>query len=397
MSQLKNKKILVAVTGSIAAYKSAVLVRELMKKEAEVRVIMTPSACTFISPLTLSSLSRNDVIHNLTDNDNWNHHVEYGLWADCMLIAPATANTISKMALGVCDNFVTACYLSARCPVYFAPAMDLDMWNHPSTQKNINTLLSYGDKLIPVEYGELASGLIGQGRMAEPANIVDFLENDFALEKDFAGKKVLITSGPTIEAIDPVRYITNHSSGKMGKALAEQLLLRGADVLFVSGPSQVYPLPHLKLTRIDVISAMEMHQEVFKHFDRCDIAIMAAAVSDYRPKVISGIKIKKKEFESLDLTLNPDISKEAGNIKRDDQILIGFALETNEAEKNALDKLNKKNMDMIILNSLEDEGAGFGVETNKINILFKDGRSKKYSLKDKKDIAKDIIDNIFSL
>lgn len=393
MNVLKGKKVLLGVTAGIAAYKTAPLVRLFINSGAEVRVIMTPAAKDFVTPLTLSTLSKNEVISSFTNEEDenavWNNHVELGLWADFLLIAPATANSLSKMALGASDNFLLAVYLSAKCPVFFAPAMDLDMYRHPATRKSLETLQSYGNYMIPAESGELASGLHGEGRMAEPENIIAFISRKLSEDLPLKDKKILITAGPTYEAIDPVRFIGNHSSGKMGFELAEQAAALGAEVILVSGPT------HLNIARSNVelrrvISAQEMYEEVFRHFDGVDLVIAAAAVSDYRPKVVADKKIKKKETSlHIDLEPTPDILAAMGKVKKG-QKLIGFALETNDELENARKKLERKNLDLIVLNSLKDEGAGFAGDTNKITILSSE-EVKTFGLKSKTEVAKDIL------
>jgi len=388
---LKNKKILIAVSGSIAAYKSASLIRLLVTAGAEVRVLMTESAKEFISPLTLSTLSKNKVYSELIDEDNWSNHVELGLWADAMLVAPATANTIAHLANGICDNIVTAVYLSARCPVYIAPAMDLDMWEHPSTQENIRKLLRFGNHLIDPEVGELASGLHGKGRMAEPENILALLAHAFNKKKDLSGKKVLITAGPTHERIDPVRYIGNRSTGKMGMALAEECAQRGAEVVLILGPSSLDTnTRNIALERVE--SAEEMYHAAKKHHQSSNLCIFSAAVADYRPQNPASQKIKKTD-EALKIVLQrtPDIAKELGNLKSEDQTHIGFALETENEQENALAKLSRKNFDMIVLNSLNDEGAGFAHDTNKVRIFGNKHDLIDIKLKPKRELAGDII------
>jgi len=402
---LKGKKILLGICGSIAAYKSAYLIRLLVKAGAEVKVVMTQSAHDFVDPLTFSTLSKNPVLTSFTrDDSTWNSHVELGLWADIFLLAPASANTIAKLASGMCDNLLTATYLSAKCAVVLAPAMDLDMWKHPATQYNLNALRRFGNEIIPVNSGELASGLTGEGRMAEPEEIFAWLEKRFELQKkrlDFyrkvAGKKILITAGPTLESIDPVRYISNHSTGKMGFAIAEELAALAADVTLVKGPTSYNPeVKGIKI--IPVTSAQEMYEASVKVFPKADIAILAAAVSDYRPVAVAKEKLKK-EGESLriDLVKNPDILESLGKKKSKKQILVGFALETEDEQNNAKKKMEKKNLDLIVLNSLRDRGAGFGFDTNKITILNKSGEQKPYPLKSKQDTARDIIDEIINL
>ena len=400
MSVISGKKILLGVTAGIAAYKTAFLVRFLIKAGAQVKVIMTPAAKEFVTPLTLSTLSKNEVISSFTKEDDhanyWNNHVELGLWADLMLIAPATANTLSKMAKGNSDNFLLATYLSAKCPVYFAPAMDLDMYKHPSTRENFDKLISYGNIMIPATTGELASGLTGEGRMAEPEDIVQFIEDHLAEGLPLREKKVLITAGPTYEAIDPVRFIGNHSSGKMGFELAAAAHAAGAEVILISGPTHLQN-PNEKIKLIRVQSAVEMFEAAIRFFPEVDVAVASAAVSDYRPKVSAMQKIKKsEETMKLELVKNPDILFAMGEAKKH-QILVGFALETENEEENATGKLQKKNLDFIVLNSLNDSGAGFKSETNKIKILFKDGETKGFHVKSKKEVAQDILNEIILL
>jgi phosphopantothenoylcysteine decarboxylase/phosphopantothenate--cysteine ligase len=396
-SSLKGKKILLGVTGSIAAYKAAALIRLFIKKGAEVQVVMTSSAADFITTLTLSTLSKHPVHSDVSSDAGWNNHVDIGLWADAMIIAPATANTLAKLANGLCDNMVTATYLSARCPVFVAPAMDVDMWHHPSTQSNIQRIQSFGNHLIPVGIGELASGLVGEGRMAEPEDITQYLSDFFAKQQDFKDKTVLVTAGPTYEDIDPVRFIGNHSSGKMGVAIAEELASRGAKVHLVLGPSSLSTShPNIILQRVR--SAEEMYQASVNIYDQCDVAIMAAAVADYRPKNVSDIKIKKKEGDmSIELARTKDIAATLGKVKKDGQMLVGFALETNNEMKNAQGKLAKKNFDFIVLNSLNDKGAGFNHNTNKITIVRKDNIIRKFELKTKKAVAGDIANEILDM
>ena len=401
MSALSGKKILLGITGSIAAYKSAYLVRQLIKEGADIKVIMTREATQFITPLTLSTLSKNPVLTDLVADKEllWNNHVELSLWADVMLIAPASANTIAKFAHGLCDNLLTAVYLSARNPVIIAPAMDEDMWKHAATQRNINTCIGFGNRIIPVDSGELASGLVGPGRMAEPNNIVDFLVSHFeskkvtaATIKPFTGKKVMVTTGPTYEAIDPVRFIGNYSSGKMGIALAEALADQGADVELILGPSTLLPKNSgIKITRIT--AASEMYDEANRAFRTADITIMAAAVADYSPEKTAPEKIKKNAgaFLHLNLVKTPDILRSLGERKKPGQILIGFALETTDEVTNAKEKLRSKNLDMIVLNSLNDEGAGFQHDTNRITIIDKEEQLHKFELKSKQEVAKDIV------
>lgn len=391
---LKGKNILLGISGGIAAYKCTTLVRGLVKKGANVKVIMTKHAKEFITPLTMATLSKNPILVEFynPENGDWNSHVSLGLWADLYLIAPATANTMAKMANGIADNLLLTTYLSAKCPVMFAPTMDLDMYKHPATKRNIETLKSYGNIVIEPESGELASGLVGEGRMEEPEVMVDFIENFFTQKKKLENKKYLITAGPTYEKIDPVRFIGNYSSGKMGFALAEQLAQRGAEVILVSGPVSL-TINHPNITRVDVESASEMYDEAVKHFSSCDGAIMSAAVADFTPLDKADKKIKRgKENYKIELTPNKDIAAKLGSIKNEKQLLVGFALETDNEHANAVGKLNKKNLDFIVLNSLKDEGAGFGVDTNKIKIIDKNSNEKSYGLTSKKQVACDIID-----
>ena len=400
MSILSGKKILLGITAGIAAYKTASLVRLFIKSGAEVKVVMTPASKDFITPLTLSTLSKNPVLSTFYDkkdeNNQWNNHVELGIWADYMLIAPATANTLSKMANGVCDNLLLATYLSAKCKVFIAPAMDLDMYQHPSTKKSIEKLKNFGNLLIPVTSGELASGLIGEGRMAEPDSIILFIEKNILDSLPLIGKKVLITAGPTHEKIDPVRFIGNYSSGKMGFAIAKEVADLGAEVFLVSGPSY-QQIQHLFIKRIDVVSAEEMYNAVHQIFNNIDIAILSAAVADYKPKNIATQKIKKKTV-TLQLELEPtkDILASLGEIKNK-QFLVGFALETNNELENAISKLKHKNLDLIVLNSLQDTGAGFATDTNKITIIDKKLNIKEFKLKPKNIVAKDIINKILQI
>ena len=391
---LENKKIIIGITGGIAAYKINYLVRDFVKAGAEVRIVMTKRTEDFVSPLTLSTLSRNKVYTDFYDeNKTWNNHVELALWADVMLIAPCTANTLAKIANGICDNFLMAVYMSAKCPVIIAPAMDLDMYAHPAVTKNLNIIESFGHKIIPAEYGELASGLIGQGRLAEPETIFRTVGNEFTdTDAAFAGKKILITAGPTYENIDPVRFIGNHSSGKMGFDLAKEAAKRGAEVTLISGPSsQKTDDKNIDVYR--VTSAQEMFDEVFKHYENTDIAIMSAAVADYTPKVKATEKIKKNEQElTIELIKNKDILRTMGE-KKTHQFLVGFALETQNEEENAKGKLVKKNLDMIVLNSLRDEGAGFANATNKIKI-FTPTEEQYFTLKSKEEVARDILNFI---
>jgi len=389
---LEGKKILLGVCGSIASYKSAILTRLLVKAGADVKVIMTQDATHFVTPLTFSTLSKNPVFSTYfkSDSGEWNNHVELALWADLILVAPITANTIAKLANGICDNLLSAVYLSAKCPVFFAPAMDLDMWLHPAVQRNVSLLESYKNKQIKPAYGELASGLVGEGRMAEPEEIITFLQKELSADLPLKGKKVLITAGPTYESIDPVRFIGNHSSGKMGFAIAEEFARRGALVTLVSGPSsQILRTPSIR--RIDVSSADEMYHSVHQEFPENDIMIMNAAVADYRPKLVASEKIKKSPSEfAIELVKTKDILSSLGEIKRADQILVGFALETNNEEEHAIAKLKKKNLDFIVLNSLRDEGAGFQGDTNKITIIDRHLQKETFSLKSKEEVAQDI-------
>ncbi len=386
---LKGRKIILAISGSIAAYKAAFLCRLLIKDGAEVRVVMTMAATKFISALTMSTLSKNEVYIDVMDDNSWNNHVELGLWADLLVVAPATANTLSKMASGQADNMLLAVYLSAKCPVIFAPAMDLDMWKHPSTKNNLATLKEYGNILIDVESGELASGLVGEGRMAEPINIKRYIKEHFTNQQELVGKKVMITAGPTHEALDPVRYIGNKSTGKMGIALAEVLYQQGAEVHLILGPTDQRPM-HDGINIHHVKSAQEMYDKALALFPDADAAIMAAAVADYRPANYSDTKIKKKDDDmSLELERTKDIAAALGEMKKK-QILVGFALETNNEKENAQRKLKKKNLDFIVLNSMKDKGATFGHDTNKITIFKNSGEEFNFDLKSKKEVAKDI-------
>jgi phosphopantothenoylcysteine decarboxylase/phosphopantothenate--cysteine ligase len=396
---LKGKKILLGITGSIAAYKAATLVRLLVKQGAEVKVVMSDGAQDFITPLTLSTLSKNPVYHQfvLNNQGEWTNHVDLALWADCLLIAPATANTIAKMAHGICDNLLLATYLSAKCITFVAPAMDLDMYAHGSTQNNLTTLKSYGNIVLPVANGELASGLIGAGRMIEPEEIVSFLELHLVTTQTLKNKKVLVTAGPTYESIDPVRFIGNHSSGKMGFAIAEEFARHGADVTLISGPTDlVTNNPSIK--RIDVTSADDMFEKTVKAFTKAEIAVMSAAVADYTPEKVSITKIKKSGDElHLKLKKTKDILAELGKHKTKKQLLVGFALETNNEVANAKQKLQKKNLDFIVLNSLRSKGAGFGFDTNKITIIDKVGGQTEYKLKSKTEVAHDIVQKIIDI
>jgi phosphopantothenoylcysteine decarboxylase / phosphopantothenate---cysteine ligase len=393
----KGKKILLCITGSIAAYKSILLVRQLVKAGAEVKVIMTPAARDFVTPLTLSTLSKNPVLIELFSEEAWANHVMLGRWADVMVVAPLSCNTLAKMASGQCDNLLMATYLSATCPVVVAPAMDEDMWHHPTTIANLDKLRSFGNRVIPVDKGELASGLYGDGRMAEPEAIIRFVEEEIFLEKDLAGKKVLVTAGPTYEPIDPVRFIGNHSSGKMGIALSRELANRGAEVSLVLGPSALaVSIPGVRLQKVQ--TANEMYEACVAEFEDSDVAIMSAAVADYTPVAQAREKIKKTgESLTIELTKTKDILKSLGDQKKNGQILVGFALETTNEKEYALKKLENKNADLIVLNSLNDEGAGFGFDTNKITIFEKSGQQLAYERKPKQQVAKDIVDRIVNL
>jgi phosphopantothenoylcysteine decarboxylase/phosphopantothenate--cysteine ligase len=393
---LQGKKILVGVTGSIAAYKTATLIRLLIKAGAEVKVVMTPAAKDFISSLTLSTLAKNPVLTDLSNNDSWANHVMLGRWADVMIIAPLSCNSLAKMATGLCDNLLQAVYLSATCPVVVAPAMDEDMWHHASTKTNLSKLISFGNYIIPVESGELASGLVGDGRMAEPETIVSWLDNFFLGSQDLNGKKALVTAGPTFEAIDPVRFIGNHSSGKMGIEIAKELSKRGVQVTLVIGPTHE-PLP-TNISIIKVVSAEQMYVACTEIFGQTDIAIMSAAVADYTAVEIAARKIKKtSDTFSLDLKKTKDIAKSLGAIKKPKQILVAFALETNNEKENALQKLRSKNADLVVLNSLNDTGAGFGLDTNKITIFDKTGKQYNFDTKSKKEVAADIVNTIIQV
>ncbi len=395
---LGGKKILLGVCGSIAAYKSASLVRLLIKAGAEVQVIMTPAATEFITPLTLSTVSKREVLINFHDGEGqlWNNHVDLGLWAEVMVIAPASANTMAKCSQGICDNLLTAVYLSARCPVYWAPAMDLDMYQHPSTQENLLRFKEFGNQLIEARYGELASGLVGTGRMAEPEEITEILENHFGINNPLAGKKALVTAGPTFEEIDPVRFIGNYSSGKMGYAIAKQLADLGASVTLVSGPTALQ-LEDPNIELIKVKSAEEMYKAASTVFPSCDIAIFAAAVADFTPTKKSHKKIKKTpHVQEIQLKPTLDIALEMGKLKKDHQFTVGFALETDNEEENAVKKLKKKNLDFIVLNSLNDERAGFAYDTNRVTIIDGDNNRIKFELKSKTDVAHDIVQHILN-
>lgn len=394
---MKGKKILLGITGSIAAYKSIFLVRLLKKAGAEVRVIVTPSAKDFVPTLTLSTLSGNPVLEDLFDEESWANHVMLGRWADIMVIAPLSCNTLAKMAHGLCDNLLMAVYLSATCPVIVAPAMDEDMWNHSSTKNNLARIQSFGNRVIPVEKGELASGLTGEGRMSEPDTILEYISSNFFLTRNLEGKKALVSAGPTYEPIDPVRFIGNHSSGKMGIAIAQELKARGAEVTLVLGPSQV-PLSANGMKITHVQTTQEMFNACNQELPSSHLVVMAAAVADYRVSNISTEKIKKtSKSMMLELTNTVDILKSLGEQKRNDQVIVGFALETENEREFALEKLKKKNADMIVLNSLKDEGAGFGLDTNKITIFDKSGATFNFELKTKQEVAKDIVDTIIQL
>ena len=399
MSVLSGKKIVLGISGGIAAYKTATLVRLFIKAGAHVQVIMTPASKDFVTPLTLSTLSKNPVhssFYNEEDeNAQWNNHVELGLWADVMIIAPATANTISKMVSGNCDNLLIATYLSAKCPVYFAPAMDLDMYKHPSTVASFLTLKQFGNTIIPAETGELASGLSGEGRMAEPASIIAFLENDLESKLPLKGKKILITAGPTYEAIDPVRFIGNHSSGKMGFDIAAKAANLGAEVLLISGPTHL-TVSDSNINLIRITTAQEMYDACHQYFNSVDVAICAAAVADYKPKYVAKQKIKKADAALIiELEKTQDILASLGKLKQK-QFLVGFALETENEIDNAKSKIQKKNLDLIVLNSLQDQGAGFGKETNKITFIDKNFVIDAMDLKSKELVANDIMNKVIS-
>jgi len=399
MSVLSGKKILLGISGGIAAYKTASLVRLFIKAGAHVQVIMTPASKDFITPLTLSTLSKNPVFSEFYDkdkkNEEWNSHVELGLWADLMIIAPATANTLSKMANGLCDNLLIACYLSAKCPVYFAPAMDLDMYIHPSTLESFKTLKTFGNTMIPAENGELASGLSGEGRMAEPENIVSFLESDLESKLPLKGKKILITAGPTYEAIDPVRFIGNHSSGKMGFDIAQSAANLGASVILVSGPTYL-KTNHPLIQLINVVSAQEMYDACHLYYADVDVAIAAAAVADYKPRNVAQQKIKKAADDfTIELEKTKDILASLGELKKN-QFLIGFALETENEIENAKAKIQKKNLNLIVLNSLQDQGAGFGGATNKVTFIDSAFNIEPMELKSKEAVADDILNKVIA-
>jgi len=396
---LQGKNIVLGICGSIAAYKSALLVRLLIKAGASVQVVMTPDATNFITPLTLSTLSKKPVLSDYftPETGEWNNHVELGLWADLLIIAPASANTLAKMANGLCDNLLLAVYLSTKCPVYLAPAMDLDMWKHEATQQNIHHLQSFGNVIIPPGTGELASGLYGEGRMAEPEEITSFISAEIKKKLPLANQHILVTAGPTYEAIDPVRFIANHSSGKMGFAIADQLASMGADVTLVAGPSaERNKQPSVK--RINITTAEEMLQACVPAFKNSKACIMSAAVADYTPVDVADQKIKKQNNSfNIEVKKTTDILSLLGAQKKPGQILVGFALETNNEEKNAIEKLQRKNLDFIVLNSMNDEGAGFKKDTNKITIIDKDLQKTEYGLKSKADVAKDICNKLVEL
>ena len=399
MSVLSGKKIVLSISGGIAAYKTATLVRLFIKAGAQVQVIMTPASKDFVTPLTLATLSKNPVHSSFynddEDNAQWNSHVDFGLWADLIVIAPATANTLSKMANGNCDNLLIATYLSAKCPVYFAPAMDLDMYKHPTSIASFEALNTFGNTMIPAESGELASGLSGEGRMAEPENIVAFIEADIQSKLPLKGKKILITAGPTYEAIDPVRFIGNHSSGKMGFDIAKSAANLGAEVILVSGPTHL-SVSHSLIKLVPVVSAQQMYDACHEYFNEVDVAIAAAAVADYKPKVVANQKIKKTDASfSIELEKTKDILESLGKIKNK-QFLIGFALETENEIENAKLKIQKKNLDLIVLNSLQDEGAGFGKSTNKVTFIDQFFTIEPMLLKSKEEVATDIVNKIIA-
>ena len=396
---LKGKKVLIGVTASIAAYKTAELVRLFKKAGASVRVIQTEASLAFIAPLTLATLSENRVLTKMVDSDSgeWSNHVELGLWADMMVVAPLTANTMAKMKSGECDNLLLATYLSAKCPIFFAPAMDLDMYKHPSTKANISTLQEYGNTLIPSGFGELASGLVGEGRMAEPSEIIESITAKLNNDLPLTNKKVLITAGPTHESIDPVRFIANRSSGKMGIALAIEAANKGALVSLVLGPTHL-ECNHTNIKVYKVITSSQMYEQVNTYFSTSDIGIFTAAVADYKPNIVSENKIKKSDNNlNISLEKTVDILAEMGSKKSDKQFIVGFALETDNEVENAKDKLKRKNLDMIVLNSLNNKGAGFQHNTNKITIIDKANNISNFELKDKSEVAKDVIDKIIEL
>ena len=394
---LQGKKILLGITGSIAAFKSIYLVRALIKSGAEVKVVLTPSAKDFVTPLTLSTLSKNPVLVDLFDEQSWANHVMLGRWADIMIIAPLSCNTLAKMANGQCDNLLLATYFSAPCPVIVAPAMDEDMWLHPATKQNLKKIESFGNRIIPVEKGELASGLYGDGRMAEPETIIRYISDHFFLTPQLANKKAFVSAGPTYEQIDPVRFIGNQSSGKMGIAIAQELYNRGADVTLIMGPTNLnFSENGLKMIRVK--TAEEMYEACDKLFDETDIAVMAAAVADYTPSEKSEKKIKKTGDKLvIELTKTKDILKRLGDKKKSGQVLVGFALETDDEKENAKNKLKEKKADLMVLNSLNDADAGFGHDTNKITIFERSGKEFQFDTKSKANVAKDIVDTIIQL
>lgn len=394
---MKGKKILIGISGSIAAYKIPLLVRLLIKQSAEVKIVMTPASTEFVSPLVLSTLSKNLVLSELSTDETWANHVALGRWADLMLIAPASCNTIAKMANGICDNLLLSVYLSATCPVMIAPAMDEDMWNHASLQQNLLKLKSYQNIILETEHGELASGLIGYGRMLEIEKLLSEMDSFFNKKQRLQNKKALVTAGPTYENLDPVRYIGNYSSGKMGIAIAETLADEGCDVKLVLGPTNLTSIhPNIKIVKIR--SAQQMFDACVDNYSENDIAVMSAAVADYTPIAVSDSKIKKKDEEfTIQLKKTTDILKHLGTLKKDNQVLIGFALENKDEKTYALKKLQEKNADAIVLNSLNDEGAGFAHDTNKITIFEKNGQETNYDLKSKKEVAKDIVEKIIEL
>lgn len=390
---MRDKNIILSVTGSIAAYKAAMLTRLFIKEGCNVQILMTPAAKEFVSPLTFSTLSKRRVLSDIIDEDEWNSHVDLGLWADAMIIAPATANTLSKCANGQSDSLIVASYLSARCPVFFAPAMDLDMWQHASTKENLEKLASHGDQLIPVGHGELASGLTGDGRMAEPADIIAFVKDYFDQRAPLRGKKAVVTAGPTHEAVDPVRFIGNKSTGTMGIAIADALADMGAEVDLILGPTHRGPVSKCHVIRVE--SANDMYNSTLSSFEKADIAVLAAAVADFTPQQTSASKIKKSEGPMrIELERTKDIAFELSKIKRADQFVVGFALETDSEFENAIKKLERKKFDFIVLNSLNDEGAGFGPDTNKVKFIFPDNSSKDFKLKSKREVADDIVKEI---
>ena len=396
---MRGKHIIIGVTGSIAAYKAAILVRLLVKEGAEVKVVMTELAKQFITPLTMATLSKHPVMVEFynPENGDWHSHVDMGLWADLYLIAPATANTIGKMAHGVADNLLLTTYLSAKCPVMVAPAMDLDMYRHPATQHNLEILRSYGNRIVEPEEGELASGLTGKGRMAEPEEIVRCIRQYFAQSGELSGKKVLLTAGPTYEKIDPVRFIGNYSTGKMGFALAEAFAARGAEVVLVAGPVTL-KTEHPAIRRIDVESAAQMYEQVMAQAPECDIVVSCAAVADFTPAHRADTKIKREGGQlSLELQPTPDIAAALGKQKKPGQLLVGFALETNDEEGNAVQKLHKKNLDLIVLNSLKDAGACFGYDTNKVTMIDRNEERYHYELKAKRAVAEDIVNRVVKM